>query len=286
VIDLHTHSLVSDGSESPGRVAELAAEAGLSAFALTDHDSLAGLPEAAAAAQRSGVTLVPGCEVSCRKPEIDGRRAPGSMHVLCYFVADDGGPLAAELQSLRADRRARNLALVERLGELGVPVTWEEVVAEAGTEGGVGRPHFARVLVRRGAAADIDDAFERWLADGRPGYVPKARLDGATVVEVARASGAVAVLAHPLSLGLEPAALARVVEQLAAAGLAGLEAEYGRYRPDERRALRDLAARFGLVASGGSDFHGSFKPDLHVGSGLGDLRVPDSALEELAARRP
>ena len=158
------------------------------------------------------------------------------------------------------------------------------MVAEAGGEAGLGRPHFARALVRAGAAADIDDAFDRFLADGRPGYVPKARLSPADVARLATGSGGVAVLAHPLSLELDPSALERLVKELAEAGLGGIEAIYGRYSPDQRRALRRMARRQGLVATGGSDYHGSFKPDLEVGTGMGDLDVPDSALEELAAR--
>jgi predicted metal-dependent phosphoesterase TrpH len=287
VIDLHTHSTVSDGSEPPGRIPELAARAGCRAVALTDHDSLRGLAEAAIVAAGLGLELVAGCEVSCRKPTAPGgAKVTGSVHVLCYFVEEGEGPLQDELGALRADRRARNRALVGRLAELGVPVSWDEVVAEAGGEEGVGRPHFARVLVRYGAAQDIDDAFERWLADDRPAYVPKARLGADVVARLARASGGVAVLAHPLSLGLAPPALAAIVDELAEAGLSGIEAVYGSYLPDERRMLADLARRAGLVATGGSDFHGTFKPDLSVGVGRGDLHVPDDTLSALADRRP
>ncbi|MHB8437903.1 MAG: PHP domain-containing protein [Acidimicrobiales bacterium] len=287
MIDLHTHSRVSDGSETPARVVELAAAAGCSAVALTDHDSLSGLSEARAAAESAGITLVAGCEVSCRKPVLgDGSRPPGSMHVLCYFVDGDAGPLPRELHHLRGDRRARNLALVERLRSMGLDVHWHDVVAEAGSEQGVGRPHFARLLVKIGAALDVDDAFDRWLADGRPGYVPKGRLDAADVVGLARDSGGVAVVAHPLSLGLDAGPLERVLSGLAERGLAGIEAVYGNYRPDERAALARLARRLGLVATGGSDFHGTFKPGLAVGTGRGDLYVDDGVLEELASRRP
>jgi predicted metal-dependent phosphoesterase TrpH len=288
VIDLHTHSTVSDGSERPGRIVEMAAAAGCSAVALTDHDSLEGLAPAREAAAREGVTLVPGCEVSCRKPPPGpGRPAiGGSVHVLVYFVEPGEGPLQDELVALRRDRAERNLRLRDRLAELGVPVDYEAMVAEAGGEAGLGRPHFARALVRSGAAADIDDAFNVYLADGRAAYVPKSRLSPADVARLATASGGVAVLAHPLTLGLDPSALERLVTELAEAGLGGIEAVYGRYTTEERRALRRMARRCGVVATGGSDYHGSFKPDLQVGTGMGDLDVPDSALEELAARRP
>lgn len=286
MIDLHTHSTVSDGSEAPHRIPEMAAAAGCTAVALTDHDSLDGLAEAGAAAARVGVTLVPGCEVSCRKPPPPpGRPAiGGSVHVLVYFVEPGAGPLQDELVQLRRDRAERNARLRARLTELGVTVDYDAMVAEAGGEAGLGRPHFARALVRAGAAEDIDDAFDRFLADGRAAYVPKSRLSPADVAALATASGGVAVLAHPLTLGLDPSALESLVTELAGAGLGGIEAYYGRYTTDERRALRRLADRCGVVATGGSDYHGTFKPDLEVGTGMGDLDVPDAALEALAAR--
>lgn len=287
MIDLHTHSTVSDGSEAPGRVVELAAEAGCSALALTDHDSLGGLAEAGRVAAELGVRLVPGCEVSCRKPAppAGAPRIAGSVHVLVYFVEPGEGVLQEELVKLRGDRAQRNRELAERLLELGTGVTYEDVLAEAGDEGGMGRPHFARALVKAGAAHDIDDAFDRYLADGRPGYVPKARLDAPDVARLAHESGGVAVLAHPLSTGLNPQHLERLVAELADGGLDGMEAVYSSYDPDQRSVLRRIAARTGLVATGGSDFHGSFKPGLHVGSGRGDLRVPDEVLDALEARR-
>ena len=280
VIDLHTHSTVSDGSDAPERVVELAVEAGCSAVALTDHDSLAGIGPARHRAAELGITFVPGCEVSCRPV------GSGGMHVLVYFVEEDGGPLDTELGRLRADRRNRNLALTERLAELGLPITYEQVVSIAGGEEGMGRPHFAAALVEAGAAESVDDAFDRYLANDRPAYVPKARLTGAEVAALARASGGVAVLAHPYSLGLEGPDLARVVGELAAAGFAGIEAIYGRYSPRQRTELGHLARRFDLVATGGSDHHGTIKPDIGVGTGTGDLKVPDKVLGLLEARRP
>ncbi|HVC72120.1 MAG TPA: PHP domain-containing protein [Acidimicrobiales bacterium] len=288
MIDLHTHSTESDGSEPPGSIPQRAAAAGCSALALTDHDSLDGLAEARAAADRVGVTLVPGCEVSCRKPPppAGGQPIAGGVHVLVYFVEPGEGPLQDELRNLRRDRAARNARLRQRLAELGVPVDYDAMVADAGAEAGLGRPHFARALVRSGAAEDIDDAFDRFLADGRAAYVPKARLSPSDVARLATASGGVAVLAHPLTLGLDPSALERLVAELAGAGLAGIEAIYGRYSTEQRRGLKRMATRCGVVATGGSDYHGSFKPDLEVGTGMGDLDVPDSVLEALAARCP
>jgi 3',5'-nucleoside bisphosphate phosphatase len=282
VIDLHTHSSVSDGSEPPARISELAAAAGCNAVALTDHDNLRGLDEAADAAQRLGIVLVRGCEVSC-KPE--GLATGSSVHVLVYFVEGDEGPLQEELRALRADRLRRNRLLAQKLAELGVPVDYDEIVRDAGGEEGIGRPHFARALVKVGAATDIDDAFDHWLANGGPAYVPKGRLHPIDVARLATASGAVAVLAHPFSLKLGPVALVALADELAGAGFGGFEAVYGRYSPEQREDLSKVARDAGLVPTGGSDFHGSFKPDLAVGLGTGDLNVSDGVLEELAARR-
>ena len=278
MIDLHTHSTVSDGSDPPERIPELAAAAGCVAVALTDHDRLDGLAPAAARADELGVRLVPGCELSCQA-------SPGTLHLLAYFLEDGEGPLQAELGRLQEGRGDRNRRLVDRLAELGLPVTLEEVEAEAGGEG-VGRPHVAAVLVRKGVVASIQEAFDRWLAKGRPGYVERDRLTVAEAIRLVRGSGGVPVLAHPLSLGLDDGALDGTVGELAGLGLAGLEALYGRYRPEERQALADLAGRHGLVVTGGSDYHGRYKPDLQVGTGRADLRVPDSTIEELLARRP
>lgn len=279
MIDLHTHSTVSDGSDPPEVVVELASEAGCSAVALTDHDSLAGVESARARAGVLGITFVAGCEISCRPV------GQGGMHVLVYFV-EDGSPIAEELSRLRADRHRRNIALAERLASLGVPVTYEMAVARAGSDEGVGRPHFAAAMVEAGTVDSIDDAFDRYLANGRPAFVPKARLSAEEVARLARDSGGVAVLAHPYSLGLDGPALAQVVGELAGIGFGGIEAVYGNYSPRQRQELGNLARRFDLVPTGGSDYHGAIKPDLWVGTGQGDLRVPDHVLRDLEARRP
>jgi predicted metal-dependent phosphoesterase TrpH len=279
MIDLHTHSTCSDGTDPPARIPELAKTAGCSAVALTDHDTFAGLDEALARARELGVELVPGCEVSCA---YRGK----SAHVLVYLMSHEGGPFHDELVRLREDRVARNRRMVRLLEDLGLPITYDEWVSRAGREESAGRPHLALLLVEKGLAESVQDAFDRWLASGRPAYVSKARVPPADIITLARASGGVAVLAHPLSLGLEPSELASAVKELAGAGLTGIEAIYGRYTPDERHGLMQLAARLDLVATGGSDYHGTVKPDLAVGTGRGDLKVPNDVLSRLLARRP
>jgi 3',5'-nucleoside bisphosphate phosphatase len=279
VIDLHTHSTCSDGSDPPERIPELAAAAGCTAVALTDHDTLACLGRARARADELGIELVAGCEVSCKY-------RGESAHVLVYFVEDGDGPLQEELARLRDDRVARNRRLAARLVELGVPITYEDIVGEAAGEESAGRPHVAALLVRHGLAESIPDAFDRWLGEGRPAYVPKARVTPGEIAADARASGGVAVLAHPLTLGLDWAALDDVAAELRVVGFAGIEAYYGRYTPEQRAALVAVARRNGLVPTGGSDYHGTVKEDLWVGKGEGDLSVPDEVLVELRARRP
>lgn len=278
MIDLHTHSTVSDGSDPPERIPELAADAGCRAVALTDHDRLDGLAAAAARAAELGVEFVPGVEVSCEVPV-------GTMHLLVYWVAAGDGPLQRELVGLQDERAARNRRMLARFAELGLPVTEAELRAEAGGDG-IGRPHAAAVLVRKGVVTSVQEAFDVWLAKGRPAYVDKGRLQPSEALRLARASDGVPVLAHPLSLGLGPAELERTVSEFHDDGLAGLEATYGRYSPEDRAGLAALADRVGLVTTGGSDHHGTYKPDLRVGVGRGDLDVPDRVLDELAARRP
>jgi predicted metal-dependent phosphoesterase TrpH len=280
MIDLHSHSTVSDGTDTPAEVVALGAAAGLTALALTDHDTLEHLPEARAAARRD-LRLVPGCEISC---ELAGR-APGTMHLLVYFVDESPGPLQDRLGALRAGREDRNARIIDTLRANGMDVELGEVLALAG-EGSVGRPHVARVLMEKGYVASIQEAFDRWLAKGRPAYFERARLSPEESIELAHASGGVTVMAHPGSLDLDDTPLDAFVSELAATGLDGLECEYGRYSREERSAYSALAGRHGLAVTGGSDYHGDNKPDLRVGVGRGDLAVPDELLDALEARRP
>ena len=278
MIDLHTHSTVSDGSDPPERIPELAAEAGCRAFALTDHDRLDGLEAAGTRARQLDLEFVPGCELSCQVVR-------GAMHVLVYWLLPEAGPLQDELLRLQRARDRRNERMVARLGELGLPVTLDEVREESGGTG-AGRPHVAAILMRKGVVTSIQEAFDVWLARGRPAYVEKERLTPAEALRLALASAAVPVLAHPLTLDQSPAELEHTVAELAGLGLQGVEAVYARYSPEQRAGLTDLAARHGLAVTGGSDHHGTYKPEVRVGIGRGDLDVPDSLLEALAARRP
>lgn len=274
MIDLHVHSNISDGSDPPERIPALAAEAGLSAVALSDHDSLGGVERARQAA--GAVEVVAAVELSCRWP-------PGTMHALVYFVEPDDGPLQDRLGRLQQARERRNHEMIAKLVSAGLPITYEEVAAEAGGQG-IGRPHAAAVLVAKGFAGSVQDAFDRYLSKSNLGLT-EAVLSAREAASLAAASGGVTVLAHPLSLGVSTAELEATIADLAACGFAGIEALYGRYSPEQRQQLSMLSARHGLVASGGSDYHGTYKPDLSVGVGTGDLEVGASVLELLRERR-
>jgi predicted metal-dependent phosphoesterase TrpH len=274
-VDLHLHSTQSDGTDPPAEIVRLAAEAGLTALALTDHDTLDGVPEARRAADALGIDLISGTELSVNWPT-------GTMHLLVYHLEPGPGPLQDELAALREARTTRNEQIVARLNELGIEMSVEDVLVESGG-GVVGRPHIAAVLVARGHADSIPDAFDRYLASGRPGYVDRRRLDAIETIDLATQTGAVAVLAHPHTLGIAAADFETAFAQLAAAGLGGIESYYAQYEPELRAHLAAICGRLGVIPTGGSDYHGRYKPGLAVGRGQGDLSVPDDIVDRIAA---
>jgi predicted metal-dependent phosphoesterase TrpH len=275
-VDLHTHSSASDGSEQPAAIVQMARARRLSAIALTDHDNLDGIAEAAREADALEMDLIAGTELSVTW---EG----GPMHLLVYFLGPSG-PLQDEMVSVRRGRAERNRRLVDRLQDIGIDVTYEEVEAQAGGRG-IGRPHFAAVMVAKGYVADIPAAFDRYLAAGRPGYEPRLRLDARRAIDLARASHAVPVIAHPHTIGAGADDYNRAFRLLADAGLGGIECYYGEYSPELRDHLAGVARGLGLAATGGSDYHGAYKTGIEIGIGRGDLRVPDAAVEELLAAR-
>lgn len=263
LIDLHTHTTASDGDLAPDDLVARAAAAGVTDLAVTDHDTVGGLVEALAAAPDHGVRVIPGIELTIQVPR-------GSMHLLGYFRATAPQPLVDALVELTAFRESRIRRIVERLGELGIPVEWDDVRGRAA--GQMGRPHVAAALVARGHVATLAEAFDRWLADGRPAHVPSQGLDPVAAVELVGASGGVAVLAHPASLGLGQRHLAPFVQRLAGAGLTGIEVHRPEHTPEQRDAYATIARRLRLVPSGGSDFH---RPDGPFA--LGDTGTPGLA---------
>jgi predicted metal-dependent phosphoesterase TrpH len=278
-VDLHTHSDRSDGSLDPAELVVEAAAAGLTAVALTDHDTLEGVAEARTAGASAGIEVVGGIELSLTW-------SPGGMHMIVLFLDDQPGPLQDHLEALRSARADRNARMLTVLAELGMEITPEELAAEAG-QGSAGRPHLAAIMVRKGYVPDVETAFNEWLAAGRPAYLGRDRLSPEEAIPLARASGGVPILAHPHSLGLEtPEEMSGLYERLAGVGLVGVECFYSTYDTVTQAAGQAQARKFGLIPSGGSDFHGSYKPTISLGSGTGELYVPDEVLEELRAARP
>ena len=274
-VDLHTHSTASDGSETPSALVDKAVDLGLSALALTDHDTLEGIDEARTSAESAGIDLIPGAELS-----LDHE---GGMHLVVLWLEPGPGPLQDRLAGLQFGREGRNAAIVGLLDGLGMPMSLDEVIAESGG-GTVGRPHIAAVMMRKGYVDSINEAFDLWLGAGKPAYAPRPRLSPEEAIGLARDSGGVPVLAHPHTLGINRShEMADLLLRLRSAGLIGLEAMCAAYQRHEREGYADLAHRFGLIASGGSDYHGTYKPNLELGTGYGDLAIPDEVLDELRA---
>lgn len=277
-IDLHTHSTASDGSDTPTLLVEHAAALGITSLALTDHDTLEGIEEARAAAAPAGIELIPGVELSLEW-------AKGGMHLVVLWLESGSGPLQDRLAAIQAGRTGRNARILERLRSFGFEITEQEIEEEAGG-GSVGRPHIAAVMVRKGYVPDIVSAFDRFLAGGKPAYVGRERLEPEEGIALARASGGVPILAHPHTLGVDNRfEMADLLDRLVAAGLVGIECHYGTYQAPGRAGLEAMARRFGLVPSGGSDYHGTYKEGVALGTGAVGIPIPPGLLDELAAAR-
>jgi 3',5'-nucleoside bisphosphate phosphatase len=275
-IDLHTHSDVSDGTTSPTEVMVRAADAGLDVVALTDHDSAAGWPEAAAAARRVGIGLVPGIELSTR-------HAGRGVHVLAYLVDPQFPPLAAELQQIVAGRDGRLAAMLVALEASGVALTEQEVRRHAGVHGIVGRPHVADALVERGLARDRADAFETLLNPGRAGFVVRYAPATVDAVALVTRAGGVCVLAHPWGRGSRFVLDEEALAALKAAGLTGIEVDHEDHPPADRTRLRAIANELGLVATGSSDYHGLGKSGHELGCNLTSAASYERLLDAAAA---
>lgn len=273
ICDLHTHSQYSDGTCSPAQLIRLAEDAGLSAVALCDHNTVAGLREFVAAARESKVEAVPGIEFST---EYRGTE----LHILGLFLEERHFDSVESLLKEALERKKQsNMTLIKMLAELGLPVNYESIEAEAG--GTVNRAVIGSYLVRHGCCISMEEAFDKWLSLERGFYVPPKRPDAFETIRFIKSIGAAAVLAHPF-LNLDEAQLREFLAQ--AEGLDGMEVYYSKFSPEQTALAEKIAAEFGLVCSGGSDFHGSNKPEIHIGTGRGNLAVPHACLEELKKR--
>ncbi|WP_455379647.1 PHP domain-containing protein [Petrachloros mirabilis] len=278
-IDLHLHTTHSDGSLRPSDVVKLAQQAGVNAIAITDHDITTGIPEAMATGMELDIEVVPGVEIS----SYDGKH---ELHILGYCLNWRDPLLNQHLASLRASRHRRNPLIVEKLRAAGLDVTYEEVRTLAATES-VGRPHIAQVLVNKRYVTSAKEAFDRYLAEGRPAYVARDLPTPADAISWIKAARGVAVLAHPTWVRETGERLHNCVKGLKELGLDGIEVHYSTHNKSQTTGFLAMAQQLGLLITGGSDFHGRTKPDIEVGSGRGNLKVHPRLLvplKEAAAR--
>ena len=276
-VDLHVHSNKSDGSLSPSDLVLEAKKKGLTAFALTDHDTVDGIDEAMAAAKGSGVTVIPGIELST---EYEGK----DIHIVGLFIDKEQPAFRDKIQEFVDSRILRNQKMCQKLTEAGCPLTYEELVQEfPGSV--ITRAHYAQILLKKGYTKSLKEAFERYIGDRGPCFIPREKITPEDGVKLILSAKGIPVLAHPLLYGMGKDRLQILVDLLKAVGLEAIEAVYCTYSPSEEAQMRELAKKNGLLISGGSDFHGTAKPGLEMGTGYGKLYVSGEILDALKKRK-
>lgn len=278
MIDLHVHSYRSDGSMSPTALVEYAAKKSLSAFALTDHDTTDGIDEAMQAAQGQPVFVIPGIEFSTN---YEGR----DVHIVGLFIDKENAAFSARLSEFVASRKKRNIEMCKRLREMaGIAITFEDLLAQYG-DAVLTRAHYADYLMKIGAVGSRNEAFDRYIGDRCPCYVPREKVTPVDAVKLLKETKAISVLAHPTLYRMSDERLSTLIRELKEHGLDAMETMYSTYTAGETRQMKSLATQFGLLESGGSDFHGTNKPDIDLGTGKGHLHIPDEILEKIEAIR-
>ncbi|MBO4318077.1 MAG: PHP domain-containing protein [Mailhella sp.] len=275
-IDLHTHSIASDGTFTPSAVARSASEAGLKAFALTDHDTVSGLDEAAHEAEAVGIECIRGIELSTSTEDLK------PVHILGYWVPE--GCDDEYFRVFRHTREVRNARMIERLNGLGIAVTMDDVAFES--EGkALGRPHIAKALCRKGVVRSIKEAFAQYIGSGGAAYVPREPLPPSKAVSMLKKLGCTVSLAHPMLIGCNERKTEEIARSLIPFGLDAVEVYHSSQSPWDERFLTGMAKKLGLLATGGSDFHGGNKPEVSVGRGKGGLRIGYFVLDDLRKSR-
>lgn len=271
-IDLHTHSLKSDGSMTPTEVVEEAKRAGLAAIALTDHDSVDGVREAVEAGERLGVEVIPAIEFSVMSET--------ETHILGYFIDIENPDLKEMLKEVVDLRIERNHVTCQRLNELGFDITLEEVRALA-PNNFVGRAHFARVMMDKGYISSVKEGFEKYMSVGKYAYCEKQRLSARDAIELITKCGGISFVAHPHLTKLPDDKLKEFLKELKNFGLCGLEGYYTDYTPEMQEKYQSMAKELGLMISGGTDFHAKMKPHISIGTGTGNMKIPYSVIENM-----
>jgi len=274
-LDLHIHSTFSDGTLAPAALVKLAKAKGLIAISITDHDTTEGTAEALAAGSELGVEVVPGIEMGVVFNELH-------IHLLGYYIDPDNCELLSTLKEIQSARRHRNLQIIDRLCGLGLSVSAEEVDRKS-TVGQTGRPHIAQVLIEKGIARSMDDAFNRFLGRGAAAYVPRKVLSVEEGIALIRRAGGIPVLAHPATIDSSLKSIPELIGQLAPLGLEGLEVYYPVHSSRNQKQLALLAESYGLVVTGGSDYHGDIRPGTMLAGGA-NVRVPRWVLQQLKER--
>ena len=278
-IDLHVHSSASDGSLTPEEVVTLAKNAGLRYFALTDHDTVDGVERAIQCADKlEEIDVIPGIELSCYYQNRE-------IHIVGLFVDYKNQIFLDELQKLQRAREGRNEKMIQNFIDAGIPLTLEEL-QHGSPNSVITRAHFARVLVEKGICKNKTDVFDKYLGVGCPFYLPKPQVTPEHVLNLIKTAGGVAILAHPYSYKFSKTEVVTLLDDLIPLGLSGMECYYSTYDIGQMQELRNIAMSKKLLVSGGSDFHGVIKPDISIGTGRGNLRIPEKLLDALNKKRP
>lgn len=272
-IDLHTHSTASDGTLTPTELVIEARKAKLYAIALTDHDSVSGIDELMEAGIKYNMRTIAGVELST---EYEGTE----IHVVGLFIDTENYDLLRQLKEFRQSRSNRNLKMIDLLREQGFQITAEEIL-ERNPDAVIARPHIARFLADTHQVKDMQEAFDKYIGEGCSCYVERYKISPMQAVELIRSAHGVSVLAHPCLYNISDDVMKKMLKEMKKAGLDGIEAIYSRNQPSDEEKYRALADKYGLILSGGSDFHGENKPEIHLGTGMGDLVVPKKVLLDM-----
>lgn len=273
LVDLHVHSNASDGTLTPSEVVQLAKKTGLTAMALTDHDTVDGVAEAVTSSREYDIEIIPGVELSCAY-------IAKEIHIVGLYIDCQNTSFLAELNRLKETRLARNEQMAAKCREHGLNITVEELINEY-PDAVITRAHFASYLLKKGYVSCVKDAFDRYLNDHGPCFVPRYKMPCEETIELIHNAGGVAILAHPILYRLSDSELEKLVKYLTRCGLDGIEALYSTYTTGDETQIRKLARENGLLISGGSDFHGANKPHIQLGIGRGNLKIPYDVLENI-----